>query len=840
MTRRLLLTTASCALALIASDPANAQVNTTASPAVELGEILVTARKRAEDVQTVPISITSLSDAELEKRSINSLADLGNGTPGVFMTTSTGGNLQTVYLRGLAPANTSTDLNTDANVGLFIDGIYQTSRNTLDMISVLDVGGIEIAKGPQSALYGRSTFAGALGITTKRPSHDFSAAGSATVGADKDYRARATVSGPLAEGLYGRVAAGYTTYDGYAKNASNSSDNLGGFKKAAISGSLEWAPTDAFSATLAGFYTDSKAEPTPESLIDPRSFNCGTTNAATGLFTLYCGKLKSGATSSISSNVPDTHAKNAQLALDMKWDFDWGSVVSVSGANASQNIGYTDFDVSGTGQLAGVCTLGAGCAANPTYSRTIQLNAYSSVREKVRTVSQEIRLQSRDDAKFKWMLGGYYFNSTIPLYASGLSFDSSSLALNERFIGFSQLSPAATGVGVYNALANLYASSDPLTKQMFASYTKSATRTKSLFGSVGYSFGKVNVSAEARYNADSKWSQTFSTTAYKIIDGVNTPSSGAFATAGTKYHHTFKNVTPRFSVDYQYSPTLFLYGTAAKGVRSGGFNPNAVGGTAGILASEVAYGEEENWTYEAGLKSRLFDRRVLFNAAVFHTDWKNVQSRAYTANPSIVVPTAVILNSGAIKSSGAELQADWLASDSISLGGSFAYANPKFQDGAYDSSSSTYCVTSTGTAAPGCRITTVKLANGATATVPLISGNRPMRSVKTQWNLHATAKHAAWNDWIAEGRVDLNYTGSSYANLTNTTEIGDRTLTNLRLTFSKDAYNVALWATNVFDKAYAANSYLQSSRVGYPSALNIPEVYVGEGRRIGLTVSASY
>ncbi len=840
MTKHLLLATASCALALTSFHNASAQTKTSGSALVELGEIVVTARKRSEDAQSVPITITSLSDKDLEKRSISSFADLANGTPGLFVTTASGGNLQTVYLRGLAPANTSTDLNTDANVGLFIDGIYQTSRNTLDIISVLDVGGIEVAKGPQSALYGRSTFAGAVGISTKRPSHDFSAATSATIGSDEDYRIRGTVSGPLAEGLYGRIAAGYISYDGYGKNASNTSDNLGGYKKAAISGSLEWDPTDTFSARLTGFYTDSKTEPTPDNLFNPSGFNCGTTNAATGLFTLYCGELKTGSTSSLTSNIPDTHAKNAQLSLDMKWDFDWGSLVSVSGLNASQNIGYTDYDVSGTGRIAGVCTLGAACATNPTYSRIVNLNAYSSVREKVRTVSQEIRLQSRDDAKFKWMIGGYYFNSRIPLYASGLSFDSSSLASNERYITFNQVSPAATGVGTYNALANLFASSDPLGTQMFASYTKSATRTTSLFGSVGYSFGKVNVSAEARYNADSKWSQTFSTTAYKTINGVDVPATGTFPTAGKAYHHTFKNVTPRFSIDYQYSPTVFFYGTAAKGVRSGGFNPNAVGGTSGILASEVAYGEEENWTYEAGLKSRLFDRRVLFNAAVFHTDWKNVQSRAYTANPSIVVPTAVILNAGSIKSDGVELQTDWLVNNSITLGGSLTYADPKFQDGAYDSSSSLYCVTASGTAAPGCRITTVKLANGSTATVPLISGNRPTRSVKTQWNLHATAKHAVWNDWMAEGRVDVNYTGSSYVNLTNTSKIGDRTLTNLRLTVSKDAYSVALWATNVFDKTYAANSYLQSSRVGYPSALNIPEIYIGEGRRIGLTVSASY
>jgi iron complex outermembrane receptor protein len=200
------------------------------SRGTEVGEVIVTARKRAENIQTVPIAITAYSSKDLEERNITNLNDLGSNTPGLAITSISGGTFLAIFLRGIAPANTANDLNTEPQTGTFIDGIYQTSRNTLDIISILDVGQIDIAKGPQSAIYGRSTFAGAVGITTQDPARTFGGSASGTVGTDKDYRFRGTVGGPIVGGmLYGRLAGGYLTYDGYGKNSAKPGDNLGGY-----------------------------------------------------------------------------------------------------------------------------------------------------------------------------------------------------------------------------------------------------------------------------------------------------------------------------------------------------------------------------------------------------------------------------------------------------------------------------------------------------------------------------------------------------------------------------------------------------------------------------------
>lgn len=843
-TKALLISSA--AIAIAAPAIAFAQEGATAGGGVEIGEVVVTARKRAEDVQTVPISINALSAKDLEARNISNLADLSNSTPGVAITSITGGTTQLIYLRGLAPANTAADLNVDGNVGVFIDGIYQTSRNTLDVISVLDPGQIEIAKGPQSALYGRSTFAGAMGITTRGPSRDLSGSLSATAGVDEDFRLKGTVSGPLAENLYGRISAGYATYDGYGKNLSTS-DKLGGFEKKAVAASLEWEPTDNFTAKLSGFFTKSSVEATPSHLLSLDKFNCGTTSAATGLPTLYCGELAASKTSDLSADIPDTRSKNAQVALDMKWDLDWASLVSVSGLTASQNQAASDYDLTSGGVQFGVCALGAGCITNGAYTRLARSNLYVSSREKVRTVSQEFRLQSPDSSKLKWMFGGYYFNSMIPLAASALGVDSTGLAANERYVTVSQLgTPPATGVGAYDFTANIFLTGDGSENQVAGSYTKAATRTKSLFGSVGYEFGKLRVNAEARYNIDQKRAQTFSIAnptsqpgVYRPVDGVNVPAAGVFPVASAPYRKTYKNVTPRFSVDYQFTPTIFAYATAAKGIRSGGFNTANAVSASGILASEVSYDEEENWTYEAGFKSRLLERRLLLNASVFHTDWSNAQVSSYTDNPTAINPVRIVRNAGDIKVDGLELQADFQATSAIQIGGSLTYSDPKFQDGAYDASTIAQCVTAAGTAAPGCKVMTITLANGATRVVPSIAGNRPQRAVKTQWNLHASGRYEVFDGWTAEGRVDVNYNGDMYNNLLNTTKIGSRTLTNVRLSLSKENYTFALWANNLFDETYVANS-INQPRAGFPSVYSIPEIYLGEGRRIGLTASASF
>ena len=848
-TGRLLMTSSLAAMLLgsLAALPARAQTAPDTGVAGE--EIVVTgARKRSEDIQTVPIAITALTAKDLADRNITSLTDLSNVTPGIAITSVSGGNIQNIYIRGLAPANTANDLNVDGNVGIFIDGIYQTSRNTTDIISVLDVSQIEFAKGPQSALFGRSTFAGAMSIATGKPSQKLEGGVTGTVGQNDDYRLRGTIAGPISDTLSARIAAGYATYDGYGKNTAAPDDNLGGTEKYAVTASLEYAPTTNFTARLSGFVTHSESESSPYSLQPISGNNCGNVNAATGQSTLYCGTLQASRTSSISDDLPNTVAKARQLSLNMDWDLGGVSFASVTGYAAAENHTATDYDGTSDGVLMGVCQGGTGCLTNGAYTRLVRVNLASSERSRVRTFSQELRLQSAKGSPFQWLVGGNYFMSKIPLAASGIATTVSGTALtaNERLVQVNQFAtPAATGVGAYDYTANAFVTTSA-DRTLFASYSDSSTRTISAFGAVGYAFGKLRVNAEGRYNIDRKQAQVFSisnpTTSpgfLSPIDDTNDPATGTFPNAGTAFSRTFKAFTPRFTVDYAATRDIFLYASAAKGVRSGGFNTANAVSTTGILQDEVSYDQESNWTYEAGFKTHLFNQILMLNASVFHVDWSNAQVSAFTQNPTAQNPVRIVRNVGGIKTTGAELQAEVRATDMFGFGGSVTYSDPKFNDGAYDSSFIAQCVTAASTAAPGCSVITITQANGTQRVVPSLGGLRTQRSIQLQWNLHTTANVPITENWTLTGRVDVSHTGPSYNNLINTSEFGERTLTNLRVGVETARYGVFLWANNVFDKAYVSNSFNQP-RAGYPTVFSVAERYLGETRRVGLTANAKF
>ena len=476
------------ALALLAiSAPAHAQ-DAEEGAFSEEGTIIVTARKRAEDVQTVPIAVSAFSSEDLAARNIANLADLSNSTPGLNITSIAGGTTQQIFVRGLAPANTTTDLNTEANVGTFIDGIYQTSRNTLDIISVLDVGQIEIAKGPQSALFGRSTFAGAVAIRTRGPAKDLAADVSATAGTHKDFRVKGSISGAFTETLSARISAGYVTYDGWGKNAAAPNDNLGGTEKFAVSAAIRWEPSPDFKATVSGFVTRSETEMTPASQVPLTAFNCGTTSAAAvtlGLRQQYCGPLVASKISDISPDIPVTLSKTRQVALELEGRLGAVKVVSITGFTGAENRASNDYDASSAGVLLGVCTLGnivnASCGANfapAPYSRLTRVNFVTIGLEKVRTISQEIRFQSDNDSPFQWILGGNYFDQQIPLAAGGVGADRAGLAANERFVQITQIGvPPAAGIGAYEFTANPFTIDNSNVRQLSSSIIRNSELT---------------------------------------------------------------------------------------------------------------------------------------------------------------------------------------------------------------------------------------------------------------------------------------------------------------------------------------------------------------------------
>jgi len=776
----------------------------------EYGEITVTARKRSETVNDIPISITAISADDIEKQSIRSIRDLANNTPGLSLTMGGTPSSTNLVVRGLASSNFNTSLNVENNVGVFIDGIYQTSRNTLDVLEVMDIGQITLAKGPQSALYGRSTFAGALGIATKEPTSTPSYSMSGTLGSDKDRRISGTISGPIVEGLLsGSLKATYVTFDGTVPNSEG--DNLGGYTRQGLSGSLKLTPVEGLSFKATGLLAKSSAEMTGGYLIPYGQQNCGAINAATGARMLYCGEVKARKSADMSGNIPNSEGLTKQVALESRYENDAFTVVAVTGLTRANFSAYFDYDATSAGDVYGVCTVvGASCptvGGLASYNRTIVAQSVGANKTRVRTFNQELRVQSPDANRLQWLVGGLYFDSKVKEEAlTGLG--APTLSANERLV---QVLPAyaGTNTGPLAAFGNPAITPDEIDLIRLTNLTYMGTKTYSIFGGLSYKvIDSLKVSAEGRYNIDKKFNNS--------ILSFYAPGTGL-------QEGTFKSFTPRFTIEFEPARDFLTYVNAAKGVRSGGFN-----GVAGILPTEANYEEESNWTYEVGVKGELLDRRLRFALAAYKVDWSNIQVPSYSENGAVI--QTIIRNLGSLDAKGVDFDADFRANHNISFGGSLSYSQPKYGKGVYDPSQVTQC---------GGTATCNYVAVDGRGLQPSIAGNRAPRSVGWQWNLHSDVSGDLTADWKWTGRVDVNHVGKQYINAMNLSYYGRRTLANLRIGVQGPVFGVSAFVTNLFDKNYVSTALTQP-RNAYPSTLRTVEAYMGEGRRGGVTVTAAF
>jgi iron complex outermembrane receptor protein len=195
-----------------------------AAQQLRIEEIIVTSRKQEESILDVPLAITAFSAAQIEAAGINDLGDIANFTPGLTFSNLLGEFLPTPVIRGVAP----TDVFGENNAAVFVDGVYIAGREGLNF-SQLDVERIEVIKGPQSAVYGRSSFSGAINIITARPGDEFAGKAELTFGNDGQIKAMGSVSGPVVAGKLGvRLAAIYDSFDGSYENQNPTGPNIGG------------------------------------------------------------------------------------------------------------------------------------------------------------------------------------------------------------------------------------------------------------------------------------------------------------------------------------------------------------------------------------------------------------------------------------------------------------------------------------------------------------------------------------------------------------------------------------------------------------------------------------
>lgn len=776
-----------------------------------LAEVVVEARRRTETLRELPLAVDVLDRRTLESSGIRDLYGVAAQAPGLYFESLWGGFGSAPVMRAQSQPTFGGD-----NVGVFVDGVYQANRFGMD-VEPLDLERIEVVRGPQSALFGHSSFAGALHFVPRQP-RAAPEAGFMLEIDDADSRiAQAHASGALAgERLLARVAVGWRDQGGLERNLAVPRERLGGFERRSAALTLATPAESAWQVSLAArLQTQHSAHPAT-SVLDWRSYNCGARDAQLAAWSYFCGPVPVATRFAISPGLPDSETDLRQLRLhvggalggvnleaDTRWYRSWSLIVR-------------DYDGSPGGELFGVCDERFGCPVpgGPPLAVIRQVAVQSTFRQwpAVEEVGQELRLRGGEGGALEWLLGVTAFRSRDTARTL-IGFGAADLAPFERLTA---LLPATPGLAGPLSSANRARVHDPAQEYVEFLRTDSERRTLALFGAVDWRLrDNLRLRLEAR-----------ATRERLDVDGRTANFAPGIGRAIDTRH--FSDLTPRVGLDLRINPRWMLYGSAAKGTRSGGVNA-----VPGLVADERQFAPESNWTWELGTRFAR-DDALWASATLYWIDWTDTQITGLAATPGV---TALITrNTAGIATGGIELALDARLAPTLRLQGAFAWSDARYRAGSEDPGSSVFCGISGGnTRSTLCTVgpTRFPVAAGAVA-VPYIEGNVTQRAPRLQWNVAL-----AWNPvspgghWRPFARADLSHQSDVFDRSINGARFGERTLLDLRAGFEHGPWSIEAWARNVGDQRYVRAMATRLPQF-YPVTPRPNDLILGERRRIGI------
>jgi len=586
-----------------------------------LDEIVVTARKRSENVQDTPISITVFRSEDLEARQISNVGHIADFTPNLTINTSAAfsGSSATpaIFLRGVGQVDFS--LNTDPGVGLYVDGVY-ISRAVGGLIDLVDIERIEVLRGPQGTLFGRNTIGGAVSVTSKAPTDEFGGRLKLTTGSDNRILVQGLLNAPLGENLNSRVALNYHKRDGYVHRPDGVS--LGDDNSFSARATVAYTPSENVAVTLSADYTREREESAPFILtrLDPNAPFSGFHNAV--IAPLIDPSLA-------SPFGPFGPPSACFIGASNPACFNEESVpVGVQGVNNGTLSSQSDLDV-----------FGVSLTVEYDLNETITLKSISAYRDlesfstnepdsspvavnstqddfTYNQFSQELQfLGTSFDDRLEWILGGYFFTEE---------------GVNQNFVKFSVIEILSGGLVENKSIAG--------------------------FGQATYAVtDRLKVTAGLRWTEDSRDFTPDQRVTRDIATGIPV---GTPPLPNVKASTKSNDFTPMLNVSYDLSDDVNAYATYSKGFKSGGFTqrvfpPIFPGPGQNPVDVIPSFDPETVDTYEVGFKSQFFDNRMQLNAAAFLTDYKDTQINVQVG----IAPTTQNAAEARIKGFEAEFQA---------------------------------------------------------------------------------------------------------------------------------------------------------------------------------------
>lgn len=704
------LLVAGCAAVVLGTGMGSAAVAQEPRAKSALDEIIVTTTKREETLQSVPISVGVVGGDQISEFSLKGLEDVQNYVPNLVIQETLGS--YNIRIRGIGSG--ASQLSFVSAVGTFTDGVY-CGRPRCFQNPLFDIDRIEVVRGPQGDLFGKNTIAGAVSTISKGPTREFEAEASAGVEfAEGGYNVSGIMSGPITDQLGFRLAAKREDLDGYVKNTVTGKDE-NAVESDLVRGILDWDPSDNLHLRLKAEFGNRDYDGYTQQLI-AWGGNPGTA---------YYNGLTIGVPFSKVEKLdwktsalviwPDgqyDNTDNSNYSLQVDWDIGDFTLTSITGA-----VGF-DFKRRTAATVATVLAID------------------SQISEDYEQYSQELRLLSPTGGVFDYVVGAYY------------SKDNSKIE---------QVGVYMPGAALYSYPANL----DSLTFGATPRSYRGEGDSYSVYGRGTFHFmeDRLRTIFGLRLGKDTMDAHSWiDNSTYNRVTDTITPTAVPQLGANYQEFNLFGNreeryTLPSFIVQYDLTDEIMSYVSYAEGFKAGGFIANDQTVGANVLAQVAAttdgsgvsswamefanmptitpaqlqqgvwlkenngvwdYKPEKAESWELGAKMKFLDGALSWNVALFHTEFKDMQSSQYDGIRFIT------RNAGQATSKGIETDIQWRATDNLTLG-----FNGGYVDATYDEYKNTFCkvIKEDGTlAVPGCTNGTGDLSGEPLERTPKVEG----------------------------------------------------------------------------------------------------------------------
>ncbi len=744
--------------------------------ALVLDEVTVTARRREESQQAVPISMSVLNGEQLNDAGLYRVEDLQQRVPSLLVTVPSA-RYASYGIRGLGSSAYNDGI--DGSVGVFLDGVY-LGRQGMSLGDLVDIERVEVLRGPQGTLYGKNTTAGAINVSSRAPTFEPQGSGEVSVGEEGLRQYRGTVSGALIDGvLAGRLTGYDVERDGLIDNRYDGS-HFGDQNRQGLRGQLLWTPSEVFSARLIGEYgwQDEQAGAYAASNYSESTIKRA---AFVGYRLLpvdpYARRVQQDEPNSIKT-------LQTGASLELNWLLD-------SGATLTSISGYRDWTYDADQD-------GDGMALSIAENAAVQLNHHQ--------FSQELRLADSPNEHLDYVVGLYYLRQKLNREVDvRFGKDAAAYFLGDR--------PEIDALGITPGM--IPASLLEGAQQAFDGEQRSDSRA--VFGQLTWHVTeRLAVTPGLRYTRESKqgWiSRSVSGLAPlgpDLVSQVAGPLLRSTALGGEYYRRDAieeGNLSGQLTISYQFRDDLLGYASWSRGYKAGGINLEVIDPNA-----ESTFDAERVSSLEVGVKQGFWNDRGQLDVAVYQTDVDDYQALTNRAPASPFAPPIRdnLINVGKVRLRGIELDALLRASERIDLRLGIAWSDARYRE-----FPNAPC--SPASAQWSCDLKGQRLFNAP------------------EWNANAGVdyRHPLEHGLELFSGLDYSFRSGYYGAL----EGGPGSyqpsygLTNLRLGLrrSNRRWEAELWARNLFDEHYITAVYAKLGAGDYG-------VLTGDPRSVGMTL----